>query len=171
MFSRDSDGTGIGCAGSATLLSSIGLLVFALFALPQRWPLLICGAAGVGAGLLALRIGQQIAEREAEYVKATWDSFILTYPDGEAVRIGDRVAKRRFILPGEMFGRVIYVPRQAPVHPEFEHNGLRWWAVKFDDGPVAAMLFWPFRGSIRRFRLLERGDPREHAVAADFVMD
>lgn len=89
-------------------------------------------------------------------------NYILTYPGTAAqVLIGDRVAKKKWLslFGAERLGRVIYVPGQCPPHPEMERDGMAYWAVRFDNGMLAAWLHHPKVNAIRKFRLIERGDP------------
>lgn len=88
------------------------------------------------------------------------DHFVLKYVGGDEVRIGDRVAKKKLfsLLGKERYGRVIYVPGQCAPHPEMERDGMSYWAVRFDDGDLAAWLHHPAVKAITKFRLIQRGD-------------
>jgi hypothetical protein len=65
----------------------------------------------------------------------------LTYRNSDVqIRVGDEVILKRFFL-APIAGVVCYVPGDAKPHPQFEIDGLSYWAVELRNGTVVS---WPY---------------------------
>lgn len=161
-----SSATKTGCLGLLALISGIVLLVFGIIRFSTAWPLAAFGLVLGGLGAVGIRDGNRAADREEAETAATWHMFVLRYFDGTEVQVGDRVAYRRVFgfWRRELLGRVVYVPGQCAPHPELERDGFRWWCVEFDGGRTMAPMFDAHDTFIRRFRLIERGDPERYRL-------
>lgn len=87
-------------------------------------------------------------------------SGMLTYCDSEVeIRLGDRVTLKG-LLWGARQGIVCYVPGACAPHPEFEIDGLSYWAIQLEDG---TLISWPYLPqqlkASKRLKFKERGDP------------
>lgn len=161
-----SSATKTGCLGLLALVVGIGLIVFGAVRFSTAWTFAVFGFVLASLGAVGIRTGNRASEREDAETAATLHTFVLRYPDGTDVLVGDRVAYRRVFGFGrrELLGWVIYVPGQCAPHPEFDRDGLRWWCAEFDSGRLMAMLFTPHDTFIRRFRFIERGDAEQHRL-------
>jgi hypothetical protein len=58
------------------------------------------------------------------------------------VRLGDVVRVKRFFRR-PLNGVVCYIPGASPRHPELEHDDVRQWAIRGEDGTVYPILYAP----------------------------
>jgi hypothetical protein len=75
---------------------------------------------------------------------------------GNEVKLGDSI-KYKPICRHEIPGMVIYLPGISPVHPRFERQGFRQWAIQLENGWILAWLFAPSElQPSRRLRFVRR---------------
>jgi hypothetical protein len=80
----------------------------------------------------------------------------VCYFDGTtAVQLGDRVEVR--VLLRKHSGRLVYVPGVSAPNAKFEYNGLRWAAIRLENGSLVATVVLHKTGTLKKkIRLLGR---------------
>jgi hypothetical protein len=89
----------------------------------------------------------------------------LTYRNSVVeIRLGDEVIVKRIFMPA-IAGTVCYVPGQCEPHPQFEIDGLSYWAVELRNGTVVS---WPYAPgelhATKRVLFRKRGDAEAAAI-------
>lgn len=90
------------------------------------------------------------------------DHAAVSYSDGTAVQLGDRVELRVWVrLFRRSPGVVVYVPGISQRRPQMEHDGLAWVGVRLDHGgAVVGSWVEPATNRLQGgIRLVRRGEP------------
>jgi hypothetical protein len=82
------------------------------------------------------------------------------YETGEPVALGDQVRFRSWAAfwKGWQEGVVDYVPGVSNKNLEFEHGGLKWVSIRFDNGNIAPLVD-PQTGVLKKIKFVTRGGP------------
>ncbi|MCA9233194.1 MAG: hypothetical protein KDA57_21285 [Planctomycetales bacterium] len=75
----------------------------------------------------------------------------IRYDNGEDVNLGDFVSYQSSLLWWRWKpGRLSYLPGTSTIHPEMEHDGLKWVGVSGVDGTFRGVLIEPDTQRVRK---------------------
>ena len=87
-------------------------------------------------------------------------SGLFYHGTSEEVRLGDVVRVKK-MLWGYRIGTVCYIPGLSPHHPHLDYEGSYQWAIRWEDGGLGLMGYWPenkYGQPSWRITLLHRGE-------------